>query len=518
MTGLNSPRQKNVSVSIPERAPRAFVSSEFFSEINILHILEGLKRTRWKDLSLSRILRGGRISDLGRTRRYALLFMSGMLAAWLPSLGYIKYGAVRYTSHFSLILPGAGSNTSVNISDIGQATSTASSPFSASSISPTVTYKNLIFSANVLNAAARSLNVPSDQLSAPTIKLVDETSFIGVEMTGSNPVEARDRARAIQDAFFIELEKLRNDELKRREDSTVSSIKQYEVEVGSVREKINRLQVKSGLNSMEQYNSIVAASEALKAKISEAEGSLAKVESSAKSLEKNLKISPAEAVASMKLHADPEFTSLADATAKMESDYAEAKQQLGANHPKLIDTRSKFFGARTKMFSRAGAITGLSREELIGKVDFSTMGQRSSLMIQLVNLETERQGLKAQLEKMQSQLNQNQKYVASLATVVSKLDILNRDYKLAEAVFTSALGRITTSKSDIFASYPMAQVVEAATIPAMPSSPNKAILFGASTAASVFLVFACLLGWMRRPLIDKLLKKIDSADGAKNAA
>ena len=518
MVIINSSVQRTAQLPRRERHPQGFVEAELFSHLNGLSLLRGLKRTSWDELTFDRILRGGRVSDLGRTWRYSLILGAGIAAAWLPSLIYIKYGAVHYTSHFSLILPGAGSNSSVNISEIGQATSTASSPFSSSSISPTVTYKNLIMSANVLNAAAQALKIHSEELSTPKVKLIDETSLITVDMNGASPDDARNRAKAIQDSFFSELDKLRNDELKRREDSTLSTIKEYEVQVESVRQKINQLQVQSGLNSTEQYNTIIGASETLRAKISETESNLARVENSAQSLENNLDITPSKAIASMKLHADPEFISLADATAKKESEFAEAAQQFGANHPKLVDARVKFIGARNKMLARASIITGMSSKALIGNVDFSPVGQRSGLMIQLVNLETDRQGLKAQLHEMRAQLNKNQEYVASLATVVSKLNMLDRDYKLAEAVFTSALGRITTSKSDIFASYPLAQVAEAAIMPLSPSAPNRNVALAGSAAASAFLLIACLLAWLRRPLVDKLLRKIHKSNDAKNTS
>ena len=49
--------------------------------------------------------------------------------------------------------------------------------------------------------------------------------------------------------------------------------------------------------------------------------------------------------------------------------------------------------------------------------------------------------------------------------------ILN-EYKVAEAVFASALARINTAKSDVFASYPMVQVVSAPSIDYAPTSPN----------------------------------------------
>ena len=134
-----------------------------------------LKRKPWKELSFACLLRGGRLTDTGRIGRYALILCTGLVIAWLPAVAYLKFTKPSFTSHFSVILPGAGSASSINLSDIGQASSASASAYSSSTISPTVTYKNLIMSANVINAAAKVLGVPAENLPVPTIKLVDET-------------------------------------------------------------------------------------------------------------------------------------------------------------------------------------------------------------------------------------------------------------------------------------------------------------------------------------------------------
>jgi uncharacterized protein involved in exopolysaccharide biosynthesis len=465
------------------------------------------RRTKLRDISISRILRGGRLSDFGRLHRYVIILVLGILASWLPAIAYVKYGTIKYSSQFSLILPGAGSNATVNLSEIGQATSSSSSPFSGSAISPTVTYKNLLMSANVLNSAARILDVDPSTLSAPKIKLIDETSFISVEMTGKTSALARDNAKAIQDAFFEQLQVLRDDELKRREDSTLAPVRKYENTVDNVRKKLGELQIKSGLNSIDQYNTIVSSNLSLGLKIEENKGILVKSENSLASLLLNLGLTPATAATTLKLHSDPEFATLVDFTAKSEAEYAQLAQQLGSNHPKLVDARDKYNGAQRKMISRAERITNLSAKALIGKIDFSPAGKRADLLLQLISLKTESSGLKAQITEMEKQLAKNQKYIDSLDPIVSEMETLNRDYKLAEAVFTSTLGRISTAKTDIFASYPMAQVIESAIMPLKQSSPDKAIAYGGAAGSTVLMFFAVLMGWIRRPLIDKLLKK-----------
>ena len=353
---------------VPQKAPRP-LNSRF-----------GLKRTSWRNLTLARVLKGGRLSDMGRLGRYALIVTAGLGLAWGPAIAYLKFGKVSYTSHFSLILPGAGASTSINLSDIGQASSASSSAFSGSSISPTVTYKNLLMSANVVYAAAAELKIDGNTLPAPTVKLVDETSFITVEVSGASAADARDRANAIQDAFFAELSKLREDETKRRDESTIHTVKQYEQVVNDVRDRISQLQVQSGLTSADQFSALVASADSLQTRIAEKQAELAKVKQSRSSLASNLNLTEQLAATTMKLHADPEFAALADATSKAEAVLASTAQQFGAKHPKVIDARAQFDGARAQMLARASKITGLSKKKLVGKIDLSPTGQRSALM------------------------------------------------------------------------------------------------------------------------------------------
>ncbi|MFO1034106.1 MAG: hypothetical protein U1E15_08575 [Hyphomicrobiales bacterium] len=471
----------------------------------------GLKRTRLADLSFARLLRGGRLSDGGRLLRYAVIVGGGLAMAWVPAIGYLAVAKPKFTSHFSLILPGAGAASSVNLADIGQASTASSSAYASSTISPTVTYKNLLMSANVMDLAAAKLQAEPGSLPMPVIRLVDETSFITVEMQGLSPEEARDRAQAMLDAFSGALNTLRNDEIKRREGSTVDTVRQYEGAVNAVREKISALQVKSGLNSVEQYTAMVAAADQLEARTAETEAALARSESSAGALAATLNTSPEQAALAMKLHADPQFAALADATAKAEAAYAEAGRQFGTRHPKVAEARSQFQGAEAQMQARATQLTGLKPKQLQGKFDLSATGQRSALMAQLVTTETERQGLAAQLASERQDLALRRQAIAALVPVASDLDRLNRDYKVAEAVFASALARVNTSKTDIFASYPMVQVTEAPVKPVLPSSPNKKLVLAAALASSLMLFLAAFLGWIRRPLIDKLLKAPDAA-------
>lgn len=121
-----------------------------------------------------------------------------------------------------------------------------------------------------------------------------------------------------------------------------------------------------------------------------------------------------------------------------------------------------------------------------------------------MNATAKRDGLAAELAALEASLVQREADVQRLMAPAAALDDLNRDYQVAEAVFTSALARTDTTKADVYASYPLVQVLEDASLPDRPSSPKKLIAIAAGIAATLCLIVAVTLAWVRRPLIDKL--------------
>ncbi|MBD3624763.1 MAG: hypothetical protein HUJ24_05165, partial [Rhodobacteraceae bacterium] len=82
-----------------------------------------------------------------------------------------------------------------------------------------------------------------------------------------------------------------------------------------------------------------------------------------------------------------------------------------------------------------------------------------------------------------------------------------RDCAVAGAVFASAMARSQTSQVELFASYPLVQVLENPSLPEQPSSPKRKLAVAAGLAATLFLLMGLTLGWIRQPVIDRLLAK-----------
>lgn len=467
-----------------------------------------LMRRALSELSLTRIALGGRVNDAGRLPRYILNFGLCLSLVWVPVGAYLKLAPRRYASEIALILPGAGASTSINLSDIGQASSSANSAYSSSTLSPTVTYQSLLQSTRVAERAAKSIGEDAHAIGKPTVKLLDQTSLINVTVSGGSPQQAQRRAQALLESFMFELDKLREDEIARRESATSGAVKTYRDQVEAVRDRIIKLQAQSGLNSKEQYNNYVSANDALKARISELKATLAQTNDKISALSGILHVTPDRAAITLKLRADPLFITLADTYAKDDAAFAEQSAHLGPNHPRFVSLHNQVEGVRHQMIDRANNLGQMTGDEITREIDTASDTSRAALMSQLVTLVSERDGTGAEVQTFSDTLAAGEAKVQVLTDAAARLEALDSDYKVAEAVFASALVRINTSKTDVFASYPMVQVADTPALPVKPTSPSLLIGLAAGVAATFFLFIAFAMAWIRRPLLEKIGKSM----------
>jgi len=455
---------------------------------------------------LRRALVGGKLSDLGRLPRYLAFALIGCGMIWLPITGYLKAAPMTYRSNTSLILPGSGASASLNLSGIGQASSYASSAFASNAVSPTETYKRLLSADRILVAASESLGIKRHQLGSPRIQLVDQTSLIHIEMTGSSPVEAQAKADAILTAFFKELDALRADELSAREDSGLDAISDYRASVASTRSEISSLQGRSGLLSVAQYDALLDRHLALEALVQDRAALLSEKSAAVAGLEAQLGLDAQRAAATLKLFADSTYMTLLAETSRFEAELAESNAHFGPRHPVVLaasDSRNTALDAARRS---AQAITGLPAEE-VARLDLAPQGARAELLAHLVRTDAERVGAVEEFAVLQTRLRDSQADLTAKATAASELQDLERDFSVAEAVFATAIARAQSSKSDVYASYPLVQVLENPSLPDRPSSPNRKLAFAAGVAATFMLIVSLVLGWVRLAVITRLLNQ-----------
>jgi uncharacterized protein involved in exopolysaccharide biosynthesis len=453
-----------------------------------------------------RALVGGGLSDLGRLPRYLAFAILGGTLIWAPITGYLKTAPLSYKSTTSLILPGSGASASLNLNGIGQASSYANSAFASNAVSPTETYKRLLSADRILDAAAVSLNIPRHELGQPRVDLVDQTSLIKFEMTGSSPLDSQTRGEAILDAFFLELDALRSDEQNTREDSSLRAIADYRASVAATREEISTLQNASGLLSVDQYQALLKRHADLENDVRNSRATLSEKEAAVLGLSTQLGLTAVSAALTLKLFADGGYLALMTEAATFSAALADANSRYGSQHPKVVEARKSRNTANAAAAARARMITGQDDAVLEG-LDLAPQGARADLLAQLVRMETDRAGRSQLLNTLTTQLANGAEDLARNAIAAAQLQDLERDFSVSEAVFASAIARAQSTKSDVFASYPLVQVLENPSRPTDPSSPNRKLAIAAGIAATFMLLFSLSLGWIRIALIGRLLEK-----------
>lgn len=464
-----------------------------------------------RDLSAARIFKGGRLDDAGRLPRYLFMFLFGASVIWAPIVGYLSTAPLRFTSTMSLILPGSGASASVNLDRIGQASSFANSPFASSSVSPTETYKRLLAADRILQAAAGTLGMERADFGDPRVTLVDQTGLIHVEITGNSPEESQARGNALLAAFFSEIDALRSDEVSVREDGGRGALEEYRSSVAATRAEISRLQRETGLINASQYEDLVRETDALRATIAQLSSELTERTQATDALRVTLGIDPQSAAATLKLHADSEFNRIIDEMSQHGAAVAEAEGRYGPSHPILKAARESHDATRARAIDKAMDITGLAAPD-VARLDMSPVGGRADLLARLVEYDSARAGQAAELAALRQQLAEADDRVLDLIEPAARLEDLQRDFSVAEAVFASTSARSQTSKVDLFASYPLVQVLENPSLPEDPSSPKRLLAIAAGAAATLFLLMGLILGWIRSRLIARLL-----TDGASPA-
>jgi len=442
-----------------------------------------------------------------RQRRYVITALISILTIWGLTGAYLSLAPTKYYSEFSLILPGSSSGSTLNVESIGQAQSSSSSAFASTSLSPTENYKRLLTTNRTLRSAAISINEKPEEFPSPQIELIDQTNLIILEIAGSSAKQAKNRANAIKNQFLIQLQALRKDEAKQREKADFEHLITLEKKVQSTQQKLLKFQAENGLVSLDQFNSRIANLDALQEKERTERTKLREKSAQAKRFSSILGTGVKGANKALKLRSDPIFQELAEKYAKLAVQTEEKAATLGDNHGDLIVSKDERDNLRSALIKRGRTLTGLSESSILRNIDITVSNGRANLMQGMAITESERSGVNASLREIRRDINRLSANRSSLVIKASQLADLIRDHRVAEAVFSSALARIDTNKQDPFSSYPLAQVLEAPSLPNAPSSPSNIIAIAGAIIATIFLFIGLTLLWLRQRIIRKISQR-----------
>jgi uncharacterized protein involved in exopolysaccharide biosynthesis len=412
-----------------------------------------------------------------------------------------------FKSELELVLPGTGASSSVSMDNIGQIVSQTSAPFSAGGFNPRVNYKEMLLSRGVLKLAREKTFLSALGFGQPKITLTEQTSILAVSITGSSAEQARAKGWALYQSLQEELNRLRADEISRRDVSIQEVLDEYRVRLNEARANILQFQEASFLVSQDQFTLLVTSLQSIKEKQLYVKAEAANLDNYSYGLSENLGVSSDLAGKAFLLQSDVEFRGLLKELDASTSILSEYQSRWGEGHPKVVAEQQRYDGARQALLLRSSELAGPHAANIFAGSDMQMNPKRAQMFADLIEASARQKGAQAEIADLQRSELTLSDQLKIFARESAVLDRLQREFDLAEAIFTSAAARLEAGKADVFASYPLLQLLTEPSLPTEIHSPIPALGMAAGLVGIIFITSGVTVLCNRRRIIKVLLKR-----------
>lgn len=449
--------------------------------------------------------------DLKRARRFAFMrspyLVVGGIAYLLLVVIVMLYLQKQpvYGSNMALVLPGSGSSSSFQIDEVGQANVQTKSAFSGASFNPRVNYKEMLRSREVINTAATEVFMDVEGFGLPKVKLTEQTSIIEIDVNASSGRLAKEKAWSLYHALQAHLDALRADEALRRDQSISKVLDQYRERLNVTRLALVDFQQRALLIDQQQVSELMTSLSDMQMKVMFAKAELKQNDNFVRQLSFDLGVSPSLAGKAFALQTDTQFRGHLKELDASAQEYSEFRSTWGQNHPKVKASNKRLVSAQKAAFKRSSAVLGDITARELQSVNLEASPDRAQLFSQLLDSYARLQGQEAEIRQLETSHLRLSDRLKVYARESKELERLQREHDLAQAVFTSAAARLEASKSDVFASYPVVQLLTAPNEPIQHKSPNTKIAVLGFVAGFLFITTALLIIWQRAYLVRRLL-------------
>lgn len=418
---------------------------------------------------------------------------------------YLKTTPPSYSSELILNVAGGGQGVNVNLPDIGQAVTSTTSAFGSSS-DPRENYKLIASGAIVLEAAAKSINLPVAKFGEPQIKLIPNTTTLRIAISATRPEIAQRKAQALYEALAQRLDVLRAAERAERDKAIESAVNEAQAKLTQAQRWLSDYKAQSGLSSPAQVSNLINSIEQLRKQRSELIAQEQQAQGQLQQLANSLQLSPQEAANGLLLQADRQLQ-------KSLKDYTDAtltltalQEDRGPNYPDVLVAKQHQEAALAKVLERGETLLGqpttlLELERLSLDNSDGSGVKRSELFQQLITQQATYQGLVEQRSALTQQIEDLDQHLQVLVQKESVLDSRLRELQIAEAVFTSTLAKVDLGKSDPFGSFPLLQLVEDPSLPDEPTAPKVKLVFAGAFLGAILVTLGLTLIWWRNLIL-----------------
>ena len=442
-----------------------------------------------------------------RLFRYGILLIIGLVSIWLPALTYVFKSEDVFKSPWSIIIPGTGIGSSLNIDSIGQTTTSVASPYSSSSVDPKVNYKAILMSSTVLNSAAESLGLTPREYGKPLIKLIDQTAIMQMLIEDNSAEMAYKKSVALYEAFENELDRLRKDERTMIDSSNIDQLEIYRQQVAKAQMRLLEFQSSSLIASSNKLELSLASIDRLNNRRSELLLQIASNRARKIAIESFTGLSIDRASDVVKLQQDSAMKELQNNYSEFYSDYLDRSATLGARNPKVSSITSKMKAIVKAMDERATVVLGDHEKEFVEQYAAVVSSDGGNFYLDQIAIDAELAAEESELQELDLLVAELELGIQEITKATARLDELTRAYQVAETIYLSALAKQDLGKSDVFASYPMVQLLVPPRLPEEPEKLARIFAIAGALVGSMFILLSLAILWKRNALLQKLSKK-----------
>ncbi len=440
-----------------------------------------------------------------------LILLNGIVLA--ATIASAKFSPRSWTATTQLILPNTTSNLDANLGTLGNLKDTAID-FS-NEVNPLKTQASIITSNNVLN---KVWAVDSEKSKFTRIESynklfkanpLEQSTAISVEVTGSDPEIARQRAVMLLRFYQERLNELRRDEAVAREQFSGGELEKARDNLNQAKLALAAFTQSSGLiNSEEQTKGIVSTISSLTEAQAQALAEAQSNKTLAATLSARVGLTPDQAIKSLGLGENQDYQLTRQKLVELEATLIEMRSRFADNHPgvQTLLAQQNELNNRIQQYVTQAAANTVGVDPTVGS---NGSDGRTALIQRLVIAESEGKAQQRQANQLQTQLNQLRGTMKSIPANQARVLELQRQYDIAEGVYKGLIAQVQQAKVSSFNSYPNVQILDQPTVDPKPTTPKRSVIALGGLLAAVFGSLALILFLESR---NPLLKPKDLQD------
>jgi uncharacterized protein involved in exopolysaccharide biosynthesis len=328
---------------------------------------------------------------------------------------------------------------------------------------------------------------------------LNNTTLLQLEIQAESPQLAQEKAVALQKVLEIRLDELRLAESAEYNRNMHPALEPLRGKLQVAQKRLYDYKSRSLLSSTEQLKSASENLEALRRSFAEAAAELARMRSRVEQLASSLGLSVSEASDALVLQSNQVFQQYLTEYSKSATELTRLNTRFTSTSPPIIakqKTNDELYAklARHSQILLSRSISPVVLERLSLS---NSSSEQANLFQQLVLLQEQYRGLQAHVTALNQQITQLESRKKVLTQEESKLDSLERDVKIADALYSSNLTKLDLSKLINSPSYPPIAVITQPSLDTKPTAPKKKLVLLGTALASLFITTGIITLWLR---------------------